>query len=287
MNSFSSSPEKQRAELVRMEVSHLARESGGFQFLQKGEGNPILLFLHGLFGSLSNFIPLVEYFGNRGATACVPILPLYTMPLEEATVDGLVKYVRQFMDHMGFEEAILIGNSLGGHIALLMALKFPERVQALVLTGSSGLYERTLGSEYPRRNDRDFIREKAEMTFYDPAFVTDELVDEVYQIVNNRASAIRVISLSRSAMRSNLRADLPQIRQPVCLIWGRQDQITPPEVAEEFHQLLPDSELHFIDRCGHAPMMERPAEFIRRMEAFLVRRGFLPPAKSLNHDGGN
>ena len=250
------------------------REKDGYQFLWEGSGEPPILFLHGLFGSLSNFIPLLEHFG-RFTSACVPMLPLYTMPLKDATVEGLVTYLKNFMDTMGIQKGVLVGNSLGGHIALLFALNYPERVLALILTGSSGLYERTLGSEYPRRNDREFIREKAEMTFYDPSFVTYELVDEVYEIVNNRESALRVISLSRSAMRSSLRNSLRFITQPVCLIWGKQDQITPPDVAREFHQLLPNSELHFIDKCGHAPMMEHPDEFIQIMEDFLVRKGIL------------
>ncbi len=263
-----------RVTLSAGDLAPLQKELGPYRYIHQGEGEPYLVFLHGLFGSLSNFAPLVEYF-SRCASVYVPLLPIYSMPLKEATVEGLVNYIHDFLAQLNLPPVVLIGNSLGGHIALLYALRYPEHTRALILTGSSGLYERTLGTEYPRRNDYQFIRERAQMTFYDPSFVTDELVQEVYEAVNNRESALRIISFSRSAMRSNLRHELPAIQQPVCLIWGRQDRITPPEVAEEFHQLLPNSELHFIDRCGHAPMMEQPDQFITIMEGFLRRQNLL------------
>ena len=63
--------------------------------------------------------------------------------------------------------------------------------------------------------------------------------------------------------------DLSKIKVPVALIWGRDDKITPPEVAVEFNQLLPDSELNWVDKCGHAPMMEQPAVFIEFLDKFL------------------
>jgi len=64
---------------------------------------------------------------------------------------------------------------------------------------------------------------------------------------------------------------LSKIKIPVALIWGKNDKITPPEVAVEFNQLLPDSELNWIDLCGHAPMMERPTEFNEILSKFLEK----------------
>ena len=109
------------------------------------------------------------------------------------------------------------------------------------------------------------------MTFYDPATVTKELVDEVYGIVNNRLKAVKVISLAKSAIRNNLGEELNQIKQPTLLIWGNNDTITPPFVGREFHRLIPRSELHFVDKCGHAPMMEVPGEFNRILHKFLTK----------------
>ena len=64
--------------------------------------------------------------------------------------------------------------------------------------------------------------------------------------------------------------DLPDMHQPTCIIWGKQDDVTPPNVAEDFHRLLPDAALYWIDKCGHAPMMEHPDEFNRLLHEWLL-----------------
>jgi pimeloyl-ACP methyl ester carboxylesterase len=146
-------------------------------------------------------------------------------------------------------------------VALVYASKHPGTVRTLILTGSSGLYENAFGGGFPRREDKEFIRKKVAVTFYDPKFATDELVDECFVTVNDRAKLIRILSLAKSAIRHNMAGELPKLKMPVCLIWGKQDTITPPHVAEEFNTLIPHSELFWIDHCGHAAMMEQPAEF--------------------------
>jgi len=151
-------------------------------------------------------------------------------------------------------------------------LKHPERVRSIILTGSSGLFENGMGETYPKRGDREYIRKKTEMTFYDPKVATKELVDEVYEIVNNRIKAIKIITLARSAIKHNLGDELKDIKVPTCLIWGKNDTITPPMVAEEFKILIPNSELHYIDKCGHAPMMEVPEEFNKILSTFLAKQ---------------
>jgi pimeloyl-ACP methyl ester carboxylesterase len=97
-------------------------------------------------------------------------------------------------------------------------------------------------------------------------------VDEVYEIVNNRIKAIKIIALAKSAIRNNLGQELTKVEKPTLLIWGNDDTITPPFVAREFNKLIPNSELHFIDKCGHAPMMEVPDEFNRILHLFLQKR---------------
>ena len=137
------------------------------------------------------------------------------------------------------------------------------------MTGSSGLYEDAMGGTFPKRESYEFVKNKVEITFYDPKHGTKELVDECYEIVNNRSKVIRVISLAKSAIRHNMAKDLPKFTVPTCLIWGKNDIITPPNVAEEFHSLLPNSDLFWIDKCGHAPMMEHPEEFNGLMMTWL------------------
>ena len=240
-----------------------------FKFVEEGNGEPLIL-LHGLFGALSNFGHLIEYFRHHNKVI-VPLLPLFDLDLLHTTVGGLEKFVYKFIEHRDYKNVHLLGNSLGGHVALLHVLKHPARIKSVILTGSSGLFENGMGDSYPKRGDYEYIKKKTELTFYDPAIVTKELVDEVYGIVNNRFKAIKVISLAKSAIRNNLGEELNQIKQPTLLIWGNNDTITPPFVGREFQRLIPRSELHFVDKCGHAPMMEVPEEFNRILHKFLTK----------------
>jgi 2-hydroxy-6-oxonona-2,4-dienedioate hydrolase len=246
------------------------KQSGKFKYVSGGEGEPLVL-LHGLFGALSNFKDLIDHFSQKGYLVVIPILPLFELGLLDTSVSGLAKHVQKFITAMGFEKVHLLGNSLGGHVGLVYTLKHPEKVKTLTLTGSSGLFENGMGETYPKRGDYDFIRRKTELTFYDPKVASKELVDEVFDIVNNRLKVIKIISLAKSAIRHNLGDELKDIKIPTCLIWGKNDTITPPMVAEEFHTLLTNSELHWIDKCGHAAMMEVPAEFNAILSDFLAK----------------
>jgi pimeloyl-ACP methyl ester carboxylesterase len=199
----------------------------------------------------------------------VPILPLFDLDILHTTVSGLEKHVAAFIEHKNYTNIHLLGNSLGGHVALVYVLKHPERVKSLTLTGSSGLFENAMGDSYPKRGDYEYIKNKTAQTFYDPAVATPELVDEVFEITKNRIKVIKIIALAKSAIRHNLGEELNQIQQPTLLIWGKNDIVTPPFVAEEFKKLIPNSQLHFIDKCGHAPMMEVPVEFNSILEKFL------------------
>lgn len=246
------------------------KQSGEFNYVEEGKG-PVILLLHGLFGALSNFKEVINHF-SKDYTVSIPILPLYTSDLKDTSVSGMAKFVERFVAFRGFEDMNLIGNSLGGHIALIYSLRNPDKVKSIILTGSSGLFESALGDGYPKKSDYEYVKKKTEYTFYDPNTATKELVDEVFDIVNDRRKAISTLYLAKSAVRHNLRDELGKITIPTQLIWGAQDNITPAFVGEEFDKLLPDSELHFLDKCGHAPMMELPQEFNTLVEKFLVEK---------------
>ena len=250
-------------------MSYEIKHKDKFRFVEEGEGEPLVL-LHGLFGALSNFEKLIEYFRQHNQVI-VPLLPLFELDILHSTVGGLAKFVHRFLESRDYKNVHLLGNSLGGHVALVHVLKHPERVKSLILTGSSGLFENGMGDSYPKRGDYEYIKAKTELTFYDPKTATKDLVDEVYGIINNRIKAIKIISLAKSAIRNNLGEELNQIKQPTLLVWGNNDNITPPFVAREFNRLIPNSELHFIDKCGHAPMMEVPDEFNIILHKFLKK----------------
>ncbi|WP_294322931.1 alpha/beta hydrolase [uncultured Chryseobacterium sp.] len=231
-----------------------------YTFIEAGEGHPLVL-LHGLMGGLSNFDKMVDFFSDRGFKVYVPQLPIYELPVLNTNLTTLAKYIAKFLEAHVEGPATIVGNSMGGHVGLILALARPDLVKNLVLTGSSGLYERTFGDSFPRKNDRSYIRKKTEEVFYDPSVATESLVDEVFAVVNDRMKGIKTVMLARSAIKHNMLNDLPKIKTPTCLIWGRNDNVTPPEVAEDMHKFIPNSDLFWIDKCGHAAMMEKPDEF--------------------------
>ena len=248
-------------------MNFVLKEQNGFSYIDEGEGE-VLLLLHGLMGALSNWEDVVSEFKSK-YRVIIPMLPIYDLPLLTTGVKTVAKYVHKFVKYKKLDNLTIIGNSLGGHVALIYVLAHPTLVKRMVLTGSSGLYENAFGGTFPRRESYDFIKEKVEFTFYDPATATKELVDDVYKTVNDRHRVIRILAMARSAIRHNMQKDLHKIRIPVGLIWGKNDKVTPPEVAMEFHEYLPKSELVWIDKCGHAPMMEQPEEFNIALKAFL------------------
>lgn len=247
------------------------KEEGKFRYVEIGEGTPIII-LHGLMGGLSNFDGVSDYFPKKGYKVVLPELPIYTLNILKTNVKAFAKFVNDFIKHKKFEKVILLGNSLGGHIALYYAKMHPETVEALVITGSSGLYESAMGDSYPRRGDYEFIKKKAEDVFYDPAVATKEIVDDVFNTVNDRMKLIKTLTIAKSAIRHNMAKDLPKMHTQTCIIWGRNDKVTPPDVAEEFHELLPDSDLYWIDKCGHAAMMEHPDEFNSILDQWFEKR---------------
>lgn len=249
--------------------SHEIHEDGAYRYIETGGGGPVLLLLHGLFGALSNFRGIIARF-SASHNVVVPMLPVYDLGLRSTGIGGLLDHVDAFVAHRDYTPVHLLGNSLGGHVAQLYALKRPERVASLTLTGSSGLFESAFGTGFPKRGDRDYIRRKVGDVFYDPATATDALIDEVFDITTDREKALRVVMTAKSAVRHNLEDRLGDIRQPALLVWGRQDTVTPPFVAEKFAELLPDARLIWIDECGHAPMMEHPNQFNDILADFLT-----------------
>lgn len=251
-------------------IDTVIREEGKFKFIETGGNGKPLILLHGLLGALSNFEGIIDHFAPQYNVA-VPILPLFEISLRSLSVTKLVEYVDDFIQYKGYPKVNVLGNSLGGHIAQLYTLKNMDKVESMTLTGSSGLFESAMGTTFPKRGNYEYMKQKAESVFYDPAIATKELVDNVYATVNDLKKAMCVVAIAKSAVRHNLEDKLNEIKTPTLLIWGIQDSVTPIWVGEKFHELIPNSELVKVDKCGHAPMMERPDLFNIALESFLDR----------------
>jgi pimeloyl-ACP methyl ester carboxylesterase len=244
------------------------KNSGEFNYIDEGQGDTILI-LHGLFGALSNFESVVE--GFKGTyRMIIPVMPIYDMPVKQAGLEGLLAFIERFVEFKGLDNMILLGNSLGGHVGLLYTLAHPAKVRSLILTGSSGLFENTMGGSFPKRGSYSYIKERVEYTFYDPKTATKNLVDECFEVTSSIPKCMNILQIAKSAQRHNMAKDIANIEVPTLLIWGLNDTITPPSVGHEFKRLIPNSELFFIDKCCHAPMMERPVRFNKVLEKYLV-----------------
>lgn len=246
----------------------LVKELKGYTYVDEGQGE-VLMLLHGLFGALSNWESVVSRF-SANYRVVIPMLPIYSMPIKEAGLEGLRTFVEDFVEAMGLSNMTIMGNSLGGHVALLYTLNNESKVSKLILTGSSGLFENAMGGSYPRRGSYDYIKERVEYTFYDPTVASKELVDEVFETTKSIPKCMRIVAIAKSAQRNNLATELSKIKVPTLLVWGLNDTITPPMVGHDFNRLIPNSKLRFIDKCCHAPMMEHPEKFNELVEEFMA-----------------
>lgn len=249
-------------------MNYEIKEESGFQFIEEGQGQNLVL-LHGLFGTLSNWEAVVTKF-KQHFKVWIPLLPTYTMPLRQAGLDGLVKFLKEFVEYKDLHSMILMGNSLGGHVGLIYTLKYQERVQKLILTGSSGLFENAMGGSFPKRGSYDYVKERVEYTFFDPMTISEDFIQDVFETTKSIPKCLNIVAIAKSAQRHNMAHELPNIKVPTLLIWGLNDTITPPMVAHDFHRLIPNSTLRFIDYCCHAPMMERPEKFNELLEEYLL-----------------
>jgi len=253
--------------------SYEMKEVDGMRYAEAGSGSdatPVIL-LHGMMGTIENWEYLIPAVSKAGYRIICPILPMYTIPLKNANLQGVIDFVHRFTEAMGMQKAVVTGNSFGGHIAAMYAMQYPERVAALVLTGASGIYEVEMQSSVMRRNDKNYLRPRVEKTFFDPKHVTDELLDDVIDIITSREKALRLIKFARAVDKGVIGDDLHRIEAPTLLVWGRQDEITPPHVAETFRDGIPNAELHWVDECGHVPMFEQPEDFNAIYIDFLKR----------------
>src|SRR3989442_2173931 len=204
-----------------------------YRWLERGEGEPVVL-LHGLMGQMHHWDEVLDRLAPT-CRALAPTLAIFDVDVARPSIDGLVRWVVEFLDALEIPRAVIGGNSLGGHVALALALAYPERVRGLILTGSSGLFERSFTRGVPHRPTSDYVREKMEEVFFDRTLVTPAWVWSIRQTVTQRGPTLRVLGFARAAKRDNLEARLGDIAAPTLILWGAEDRITPLDVARRFH----------------------------------------------------
>lgn len=242
------------------------------RFTEVGSGPVPVVLLHGLFGGPHNWRTIMEDLADHYRFLALQ-LPIDHQGDRRHTsfrsLGQLTDYVERFFDELALDSAVLCGNSLGGQVAIDLCLRQPERVEKLILSGSAGLFERSLAGGKRPRLSRSLIREQACGIFHDPVHVTDELVEDIYSMLADRQYRRFLLRVAKATRDRYMLDELAKMDVPTLIIWGRNDTITPPFVAQQFCEKIGRAELAFIDECGHSPPIEQPKEFARLLHAFL------------------
>jgi pimeloyl-ACP methyl ester carboxylesterase len=232
-----------------------------------GAGRPVVI-LNGLLGLNEHWFPCLGPVITR-AECLLLQPPLLEMRGKGLCVEGVVNLIESVLETLVEEPVIVVGNSLGGHVALRLAHRRPDLVAGLVLIGSSGLFEKSFERGVQHDPSHEWLTRKITELFHDPAKMLPGLVDMAYAELSRRTAARALVRLGRSAKRDHLGDILGEIHQPTLLLWGRNDIVTPADVAAEFHAKMPRATLRWIERCGHAPQIECPDEVARGIAWFL------------------
>lgn len=255
-------------------LSGLAGHRVQAQVQTLGSGSPIV-FLHGLVGLNDHWEDVVARIRHQHECTLLE-LPLLNLKDDDCSIHGATALTIDFLQQRFPASAFLVGNSFGGHVALNIALQQPSLVRGLILAGASGILEKSMVSDIQLRPSRSWLERKIAELFYDRAKMQPNDVDRAFRELSERSGARAMVKLSRSARRNHLGDKIHNIQAPTLLIWGRQDVVTPPEAAEQFHDKISDSRLVWLDQCGHAPMIECPDAFAHAVLDFtqdLARRG--------------
>ncbi|MCW5890132.1 MAG: alpha/beta fold hydrolase [bacterium] len=246
---------------------------------EAGRG-PALLLLHGLSASHAVWEHVMPAFADRWRVIA-PDLPGHgasAKPDAPYTIDFFAGVLRSLARVLDVEAAVVVGSSLGGHVALELAVGYPRFTQALALAAPAygyppayrvaGLALQALTPQLLRATLPEALRQ----SFYDRArllhatrgrILTERLVaDDFPQFARAVARALTGVLTAPSLA-------LEQVRQPVAIVWGRQDRLVPMARSTPLLTRIPHATLHVLERCGHLPMLEQPAAFVRLLDVYL------------------
>jgi 2-hydroxymuconate-semialdehyde hydrolase/2-hydroxy-6-oxo-octa-2,4-dienoate hydrolase len=262
-------------------------DAGGIEtsYLEAGSGETVLM-LHGSgpgVSALANWQHNIPTLAQRFHVLAPDIVGFGTTERPEDIVYSLrtwTDHVWAFMDARGMEKARVIGNSLGGRIALQMATDQPDRIAKMVLMGTPGVgMTPTEGLAALRAYEpsHDAMRELLRNCFaVDPAMITDELVQIRYEasIADGAYEAYRAMFFDPRHAGSELGITEDEVRAiatPTLLIHGREDKVVALQVSVAMLGLLPNADLHVFSACGHWTQIERADEFSAVVSDYLGR----------------
>lgn len=260
-------------------------------YVEKGPLIPLgprktMIFIHGLGGSLDNWDHNIPHFSGvyRTIALDLPGFGQSEKPIRSYSIKFFARTIREFMHQKGIRRAVLVGNSMGGHVCLTFALKFPQMVEKLVLVDPLGAWKEPgiltttflalFGSAWwiSRPRPRQ-IRWVIGRIFYDTGNGTARRFEKKFiALAQSREFPLHARAIYHTwvnVLHSSLRHRLSEVKVPTLIVWGREDRLVTPKLAPFMHRRIRGSQLIVYDRCGHVPMMEKPRKFNRDVESFL------------------
>ena len=269
-------------------VGHFVEVRGGLKMHvhelgAASDDRPSLLFLHGSgpgASGYSNFRRSMDYFGELGWHVLIPDYIGYGLSDKPTDIvyssDFHVATLVDLMQHKSVRSVVPVGNSLGGAIAIELALDHPDLVDRLIVMAPGGLQDpaewafnmaglRAMGAVIEtHNNDRQAFRDLLGFIVADPATITDDIIDERLPIWIEQPAQVY------STMRVGVYVDrLHEIKMPVLCFWGQKDQFLPVEHAAILAGAIEDARIIISTSAGHWFMIELPDFFNREIREFL------------------
>lgn len=241
---------------------------------------PNVILLHGLGGSADNWqfnIPALAQSYHVIAIDQIGFGKSDRLMLKYR-VGTYVDFLDKFMAETKIEKASMVGNSLGGWVAALTAIKYPNRVEKIVLADAAGLRpaDLDLNRIYSLNfSTRDEVRELVKLVFYNQTLFGSEMfIDESMRVRVAANDGYTINSLIESIRRGEdfLNGRLGEVKKPTLIIWGKQDGLLKLSDGEQFKREIAGSELVVFDQCGHVPQVEKAADFNKAVLAFLAKQ---------------
>lgn len=264
-------------------------------YVDAGQGDAVVL-IHGWNGSTFDMRYTIPELAQHYRVIAIDLLGYgySARPADgDYSVGGLADFVLRVMDRLHIDRAAVLGHSMGGGIAMQFALRYPERVDKLVLVSSATVAEmqrgRTLGllaRPFMPLITLAFVRKSAVRralrgVVHDPALVTPEMLEGHFRPLRVKGH-MRAQSKQLSDRRKDPPYDARQIQQPTLVLWGEHDRVVPLSTGRELAEQIPNAQLAIIRSAGHLPLEEQPAECNRQLLDFLARLAQPAPATSSN-----
>jgi pimeloyl-ACP methyl ester carboxylesterase len=249
-------------------------------YIEAGDpSKPKVILLHGLGGNSANWafnVPALAANYHVIAPDQIGFGKSDRLMLKYR-VATYVDFLDKFMSELKIEKASLVGNSLGGWVAAWMAIKYPNRVEKLVLADAAGLKPPAvdMAQIYSLNySTRDEVRQLVKLVFYNQAFFgSDAMIEQSLAVRVAANDGYTINSLIESIKRDEdfLNGRLGEIKKPTLIIWGKQDGLLKLADGEQFKREIAGSELLVFDQCGHVPMVEKAADFNKAVLAFFAK----------------